>query len=156
MRSMVSLKVMSYIIGGSLGDVRLAVASTDALTSGSAAREATGCRRTRSDPARTHAPGDMGRVPQGIATPLIAATPAACGCTRHVRPAHAAVNETFIWRRAQRPRSGQARPSGQRPASVIAGRLGQAPRSLTPPIHLLCTGSAVIIRWSQPPRTAVI
>ena len=31
---MVSLKVMSYIIGGSLGDVRLAVASTDALTSG--------------------------------------------------------------------------------------------------------------------------
>jgi hypothetical protein len=91
MRSMVSLKVMSYIIGGSLGDVRLAVASTDALTSGSAAREATGCRRTRSDPARTHAPGDMGRVPQGIATPLIAATPAACGCTRHVRPAHAVV-----------------------------------------------------------------
>jgi hypothetical protein len=71
---MVSLKVMSYIIGGSLRDVRLTVASTDALTCGSAAREATGCRRTRSDPARPYVPGGMGRVPQGIATPLIAAT----------------------------------------------------------------------------------
>ena len=150
---MVSLKVMSYIIGGSLRDVRLAVASTDALTCGSAAREATGCRRTRSDPARPHAPGGMGRVPQGIATPLIAAT-------RRLRMHPARQASARGGERDLHLEAGPApaiRPSPtQRPASRIGYRRSarSSPQVADAPIHLLCTGSAVIIRWSQPPRSA--
>jgi hypothetical protein len=150
---MVSLKVMSYIIGASLRDVRLAVASTDALTCGSAAREATGCKRTRSDPARPHVPGGMGRVPQGIATPLIAAT-------RRLRMHPARQASARGGERDLHLEAGPApaiRPSPtQRPASRIGYRRSarSSPQVADAPIHLLCTGSAVIIRWSQPPRSA--